>query len=429
MKLIIKTLLIFLISSSCFSQDASNQPKIKYHTEKVQNYLDKEKSLSKFYKIDNEGISLFASSVDKKNNLIEYHINWNQLTNFNEALKTYPLDVIKRRFVNGKYQNKPNEIYKRKKSPTAEKRLKGFKIAIDPGHIANNFVIGELEKKHLKIKADSIHGVTDSIELAEGMLTNATAQLLKEKLESEGADVFLTRTNDICAFGKTFEQWKKDDFKNAVDSLFKIKEISSTQKEYFLSKKAKDRDIFRVLFKDLELAKRAELINKYSPDFTIIIHYNVDETNVGWIKTSAKDFNMAFVAGAFMKNDLSTKEKRFEFLRLLATDDMEKSITLSAAVVKNFENTLKIKTAKINDAKYLLEGCMPTSQNGVFCRNLQLTRFIHSPLVYGETLYQDNLNESQLLNMETDKTKNKRVQQVAEAYFLGILDYTNSNSN
>jgi N-acetylmuramoyl-L-alanine amidase len=429
MKLLIKIILIFLISSSCIAQDAPNQSKIKYHIEKVQNYLDKEKSLSKFYTIDDEGITIFASAVNKKNNLVEYHINWNQLSNFNEGIKTYPLDVIQRRFVNGKYQNKPNEIYKRKKYPTTEKRLKGFKIAIDPGHIANTFIIGELEKKYLKIKTDSIHGVNDSIELAEGMLTNATAKLLKEKLESEGADVFLTRTNELCAFGKTFEQWKKDDFKNAVDSLFKIKELSTVQKEYFMSKKAKDRDIFRVIFKDLELAKRAELINRYSPDFTVIIHYNVDETNLGWVKTSAKDFNMTFVAGAFMKNDLSSKDKRFEFLRLLASDDIEKSITLSSAVVKNFENTLKIKTAKINDAKYLLEGCMPTSQNGVFCRNLQLTRFIHSPLIYGETLYQDNLNESQLLNMETDKTKNKRVQQVADAYFMGILDYVNLNSN
>ncbi|MGZ4079812.1 MAG: hypothetical protein ACXVDW_21015, partial [Bacteroidia bacterium] len=62
-------------------------------------------------------------------------------------------------------------------------------------------------------------------------------------------------------------------------------------------------------------------------------------------------------------------------------------------------------------------------ETGVFCRNLQLPRYVHSPLVYGETLYQDNINESKLLNEEKDKTKNKRVQQVADAYFQGILDY------
>jgi N-acetylmuramoyl-L-alanine amidase len=159
----------------------------------------------------------------------------------------------------------------------------------------------------------------------------------------------------------------------------------------------------------------------------VIIHYNVDETNIGWDKSCTKDFNMTFVGGAFMKNDLSSQEKRFEFLRLLITDDIERSIQLSSAVVKSFEKTLNVKTACIKDAKYLYKGCLPTSENGVYCRNLQLPRYIHSPLVYGETLYQDNINESKLLNSETDKTKNKRVQQVADAYFQGILDYVTKN--
>lgn len=77
----------------------------------------------------------------------------------------------------------------------------------------------------------------------------------------------------------------------------------------------------------------------------------------------------------------------------------------------------------MKDVKYLTEGCLPTNEKGVFCRNLQLTRFVQSPLVYGETLYQDNSNECILLNKETDKTKNERIQQVAEAYFEGILTY------
>ena len=287
--------------------------------------------------------------------------------------------------------------------------------------------MGDLEKKHIIIKGDSINGIKDSIEIAEGILTFATAQLLKDKLEKEGAVVFLTRTADHCAFGKTFTQWKKSDLKNAVDSLYKIGELKSSQKQYFLSAKVKDRDIFRVIFRDLELAKRAELINKFKPDYTVLIHFNVDETNSDWKKTTDKNFNMCFVAGAFMKNDLSSKEKRFEFLRLLITDDLEKSIMLSSYVTKQFETELQVQTAKIRDAKYLIEGCFPTNADGVYCRNLQLPRYIHSPLVYGETLYQDNINECKLLGKETDKTKNKRIQQVAEAYFIGLINFVTSN--
>ena len=93
--------------------------------------------------------------------------------------------------------------------------------------------------------------------------------------------------------------------------------------------------------------------------------------------------------------------------------------------MKSFENELKVPTATFRDAKYLIEGCLPAEANGVYCRNLQLTRYVHSPIVYGETLYQDNINECKLLSAETDKTKNKRLQQVADAYFKGILNYVN----
>ena len=138
-----------------------------------------------------------------------------------------------------------------------------------------------------------------------------------------------------------------------------------------------------------------------------------------------KNYNMTFIGGAFMPGDLSSQEKRFEFLRMIATTDIEKSIQLSGSVTEKFESILKVKTAGPTDAKYLREGCLTTEKKGVYGRNLQLTRYIHGPLVYGETLYQDNINECKALNKESDKTKNERIKEVAEAYYLGIKDYLN----
>jgi N-acetylmuramoyl-L-alanine amidase len=411
----------------CFSQDTINSYKIKYYTRKVQNYLDKEKALSPYYSINKNGVSIYASAQDKKSDKIEFHIDWDELENFRGAVKSYSTDSVMKRFIGGKYHKEANEIYKPSIISSPQKKLYGYRIAIDPGHIAHNFETADLEKKHIKFKKDSLHTLPDSIEFSEGMITYATAKLLKAKLEADGAEIFLTRPNGYSAFGKTFDQWLKDDLKNAVDSLYKIGELKLQQKQYFLSDKAEKTDIFRVIFKDLELAKRAELINNYRPDFTVIIHYNVDETNSGWIKPTTKNFNMAFIGGAFMKHDLITKEKRFEFLRLLVTNDIENSILLSTEVVNNFEAILKVKLTGANDAKYIGQACLPTDTKGVYCRNLQLTRFIHSPLVYGETLYQDNIIECQLLNEETDKTKNERVKQVAESYYQGILKYIETN--
>ena len=431
LKIFFSFLLAFSITN-CISQDSATVYKINYHIQKAEKYLDKEKVLSSIYDINANGISIYESLQNKVKGNPEFHIGWDKIDDFNSYLKNCPVQQVFETYTKGGYDkmipclstlkinsSKNNQLFV---SDTI--KLKGLKIAIDAGHIAGDMEMGNIEKKCLTFKCDSLKGLKDSIAIAEGTLTFATAKLLKDKLEAEGAEVFMTRPfNNSSAFGVTFDSWLETNYKNSVDSLYKIGKLSLSQKQFFLSAKASKRDKFRVIFKDVDLQKRAEIINNYKPDFTIIIHFNVDETNTGWTKPANKNFNMTFVGGAFMKSDLATPEKRFEFLRLLISNDLEKSITLSSAMVKSFETNLNVKTATIKDANYLMEGCLSAGEPGVYCRNLQLTRYIHSPLVYGETLYQDNMKECIALNKECDKIKNARVQQVAEAYFQGILNY------
>lgn len=425
-------LLAFTVTN-CISQDSATSAKIKYYTQKVEKYLDKEKALSTYYSINANGISIYGSVQKKLKGEFEFHISWNKIDDFNLYNKNSPGNQVFETYVKGDYDKTIPFFLTPFPSPIGEgcpdgrgevTRLKGLKIAIDPGHIAGDMEMGDIEKKCLTFKCDSLKGLMDSVAIAEGVLTFATAKLLKDKLEAEGAKVFMTRPfNSSSAFGVTFDDWLKTNYIATVDSLFKVGKLSAAQKQFFLGSKPTKRDKFRVIFKDVELAKRSEIINNYNPDLTIIIHYNVDETNTGWVKPADNNFNMVFVGGAFMKNDLPTPQKRFEFLRLLITNDLEKSIALSSDVIQSFEKNLNVKTATIKDATYLLEGCLSTGEVGVYCRNLQLTRYIHGPLVYGETLYQDNMIECVALNKESDKTKNLRVQQVAEAYFQGVLNY------
>jgi hypothetical protein len=86
--------------------------------------------------------------------------------------------------------------------------------------------------------------------------------------------------------------------------------------------------------------------------------------------------------------------------------------------------------ARSTDADYLKNNCLSTSSPGVFCRNLALCRKINSPLVYGESLYQDNIRESALLmGTELDLnglTTNARLQQVATSYYEGLLAFLKS---
>lgn len=411
---------------------------------KAQAFLLKDTSLSAYYTIDTAGIKMYSSGTHKKDSTLEFAISFADVPYLRNILKNQTADTLISRYKKGTLLHINNKetrsltgqvsvvgcvvsyVDNKQNIAAPVTKLNGLKIAIDPGHIAGDMEMGEMEKKSLHFPYTTSNGTLDSIHIAEGMLTFATAQLLKNKLEAQGAEVLLTRpANNVSAYGLTFDEWLKKDYTKTVDSLYKLGRISAYQKQFFRSSKPGKRDKFRVIFKDAELSKRAEIINAYHPDITVIIHYNVDENNTDWKKPTEKNFNMVFVPGAFMHNDLSSPEKRFAFLRLLLSDDIEQSIALSSSVVKSFEHSLGVKTATVNDATYLKDGCLTTDEQGVYCRNLQLTRYVHGVLVYGETLYQDNVKECVLLNKETDKTKNERVQQVAEAYFQGIVEYVN----
>jgi len=66
-------------------------------------------------------------------------------------------------------------------------------------------------------------------------------------------------------------------------------------------------------------------------------------------------------------------------------------------------------------------------EEGIYARNLALTRLVHCPLSYGETLIQNNIDEC--LNLaRTDfvisgMRCSSRIKEVAEAYFEGIKSY------
>jgi hypothetical protein len=136
---------------------------------------------------------------------------------------------------------------------------------------------------------------------------------------------------------------------------------------------------------------------------------------------------MAFVGGGFAADELDKPEARIDFLRLLLTDDIEHSINFSKYIVNSLSKKLGVPTALDSCAIYLRDNCITTGVNGVFCRNLTLTRTVKGTLCYGESLYQDNINECKALSKKeitVDGIRtSKRVEEVADAYFQGIMNY------
>jgi N-acetylmuramoyl-L-alanine amidase len=415
---------------------------MRHYTAKMDRYLDKDSALGDFYSIDLYGISVFAGGNEKKNNQPEYRVNWNDLPLYKNMITTAPreetkaimLEKGKRPFLPEfvkKYALPPEYL---KPKPTAQLPLRGMKIALDPGHIASDTAMGRMEDKYLLFKTlsgkDSV-----TISIAEGMLTWKTANALAVLLRSQGAEVFMTRKRpEITAFGKTYAEWRKADFGRTLDSLMKEDPSDLTLRKIKAGKLRNENVIFRNVFRDAELRKRAELINDFHPDLSVIIHYNVDEKNKPWDRPSPKNYCMTFIGGSFQANELGDPERRFDFLRLLLTDDIENSSRIAGLTALEFESELDVPLAKTADATYLGQYCIDAGLPGVFCRNLSLTRLIQGTLVYGETLFQDNVNESLLLTKkmpfkaegEQSISGNERIDEVATAYYKAILLWAKS---
>jgi N-acetylmuramoyl-L-alanine amidase len=307
--------------------------------------------------------------------------------------------------------------------------LKGYRIAIDPGHFSTTLSDAESEQKYLLFVPDSLHAPYDTIKIFESQLTYNTAHILKGMLQDKGAEVLLTRDQPgFTSFNCTYTDWIKLYKKRTLDSLYKTGGLTAVKYKKLLS--CSKRDFFWDFFRDYDLVNRAKKINAFSPHATAIIHFNVDEKNAPWKKQSKNNFSMVFIGGAFTEDGLNKKGNKLDFLRLMITDQLNRSESLAARTVSNFNEILEIPIAKAVDADYLKNNSMITLSPGVFCRNLALCRKINSPLVYGESLYQDNENECRLLmrcDMDMYGVKaNDRLRKVALSYYSALFSFLKS---
>lgn len=408
---------VFLLPSLLsFSQNIDSL--ISYYELKAEKYLVRDSSVYNYFEIDEAGIRIFASAQNKEKDSAEFFLRWNDLSAFKHLIRTTDVNTqlacyAKRNMKGYKITSQLNTVYY---SAQNDLPLLGKKIAIDPGHIGGDTLSARREKRLAKIKSEK----KDEYVVTEGSLTMQTALILKSKLEKLGATVLLTRSGEgQNAFGYSFDEWMKKDFEKSVAQAFQNKEISDKEKNKLLNPKTTEEYIYYHFFIPEELKQRAVLINDFKPDLTVIIHYNVDETNKNWSKPSEKNCNMVFIPGAFMDGEMETVRNRFEFLRLLVNDDLSKSASLSSYLIKRFETNLKVPAATQNDASYLQDNCKSTPVKGVFCRNLTLTRYVHGTIIYGEPLYLDNINEYKMLS----KPGNTRIQLVADSFYEAVLQY------
>jgi N-acetylmuramoyl-L-alanine amidase len=317
--------------------------------------------------------------------------------------------------------------------PDSTQPLTGWRIAVDPGHVAGDLATAEIEGKYVKMHP-SRQTDMEPIGFWEANLTLATAHLVREALQQLGAKVMMTRYNPgLSIDGQTYQEWKAEHWPRAARDSAGPWEMTAQQLRYWLNR-AKDQAIFRTFYNAEDLRNRAKVVNAFRPHCTLIIHYNIHGPNwqlrdaQGFLPPADTNYLMAFVPGSFLRHELETREDRAIVLRLLLTDDWEESVRLGTAFVQHSRRMTGVPPVPpTNGLRYLDRSSLYVGEPGLYARNLSLTRLIRGPLVYGESFNQDYLGEALRLDQKDTLVHgiwvSSRVEEVAQAYVASVLDF------
>ncbi|MCS6821555.1 MAG: N-acetylmuramoyl-L-alanine amidase [Microscillaceae bacterium] len=395
----------------------SHVQKIEKYRKKLQYYLQKDSLVASFIQIDAQGISLFDSEQAKQKRQAEFQLSWEKLDDFQRLIRHCPDQAWQIYDTNNwqllsSFQDTLAVLTSQLALPRKRQLpLAGIRIALDAGHFASNLNEAKIEERFIQMRLPKEKQV---VTFFEAHLTWCTAQILKEKLEKQGAIVLLTRPTLEANAKQMWQSWRE-----AKAQLKKNNLIDTLQAFH----------TWLINYKKQDLITRYQKINNFKPNLTLIIHYNVDADNTCRETPTPKNYNMAFVAGSFLGKELNTKKDRFHLLRLLVSQEIENSIAFAEKVLQSFEKHLQVPTIPAEtQLDYLKKNCLLTERQGVYARNLTLCREVLGTLCYGESLYQDNQEEALALSKrELEILPNiftsKRVAQVAEAYYEAILEY------
>ncbi|MEM6734637.1 MAG: N-acetylmuramoyl-L-alanine amidase [Bacteroidota bacterium] len=421
------TILLFFFASYRLDAQVDYRARVQENMQ----LLIKDSTLLKQVFTDDQGIHMRASSSAGRD---EFLLRWSEIPTFLQYFHEFDYyEMVE--FYNRKGTG---PIYYEGKLPEFERELPinftELRIAIDPGHFAGSWKEALQERKYIKIQGEAL-GEEEDIEFYESQLTWATYEILKEELESRGATVFVSRDRGESAVGKSFDEWYAEDFETDIKSLKASKDLSPEVANYLLRSQSKW-ESFKYVYKYMDFVGRSRRINDFKPHITLIIHYNADEYSdrlqKRYWEPSFSNYSMFFVPGGFLSNELRKQDARIEFLRLLVTPDLSASIAMADKLRLSHQEILGVEAYPTDYPSNVLEYFSNyTGIPGVYARNLYLTRAIESPVVYCESLYQDNVDEAKLLakrDFEINGIKTStRIKEVANAYIKALEDWIQDN--
>ena len=240
------------------------------------------------------------------------------------------------------------------------KPLAGLRIAIDPGHLGGNFA--QMEARWFRIG--------NSRPVEEGEMTLIVAKLLKERLESLGADVWLTRSRN----GATTPLRPGRLLTTASSSL---QEEGVTPSPERLRHEAE-----RLFYRVGEIRARARLVNgRIRPDLVVCLHFNAEEWgNPAHPTLTDKNHLHLLLCGAISGSELRHEDERFTMLVKLLGGTHAEELGASECVARSLASATGLPPFTYHGGN-----AVPASSNPyLWIRNLLANRLFECPVVYCE---------------------------------------------
>ena len=436
--LLVCTAVVFLVLFPLMKKEQA--PLTKFYKDRVTKnikFLCKDLECIDNFFVDDRGLFIYPES--QKTGKPEFILYWEEIPQFNELLKKKTnaqlIDILKRK--ESKYLSGfDTTLLKPAIYPVCE--WKGLRVALDPGHIASDLQEAKLEQRYVRAEGKLFNQKLD-IEFFEANLAYTTSLVLKEMLEKKGAEVMITHEYGKSAFHMNYSEWRKSDYKNDVILGYKENWYGREKFDYLMTGNATDLILYQDVFRNKDFVSRGRKINDFNPDITLVIHFNAKEGSERYGESYSQPVNenytMVMIPGAFLGIEIDGRvglEQRFELLRLLVSNELEASDIFASHIIDAFVEYLKVdalpKHKNLNSIKHY---SVPSNRSeGVYHRNIYLTRVVRGPIAYSEALYQDNRDEMALLGrndliVQGIKTSS-RVREVAHAYLIAIkgwLDY------
>lgn len=240
------------------------------------------------------------------------------------------------------------------------KPLAGLKIALDPGHIGGGWA--KMEERWFQIG--------NSKPVTEGDMTLYVAKLIARRLQSYGAQVYLTRT-------------KASPVTNLrPDRLKKAAEASLQDKGQEINDGTVQKESERLFYRVSEIRRRGTLVNeKIQPDAVICLHFNAEAWGDPSDPSLVDQNHLHFlITGALSEEELSYDDQRFDMLVKLLNRSYSTELALTNAIAAKMS-----AATGLPPYRYTSDAAIRVNGNPyIWARNLLANRLFHCPVVYVE---------------------------------------------